>query len=273
MTENIAEKAAGNLRVLRKKRPLIHNITNYVVMNYTANALLSAGASPVMAHAPNEVEEMAALADALLLNIGTLSDDWIYSMIKAGKKAGQLKIPIVLDPVGAGATSLRTNAAKKIISETRPGLIRGNASEILSLGDSGAATKGVDSLHSVTEAEDTAKMLAKKLRTSLAITGPADLITDGTRIVRISNGHPLMTYVTGAGCAASALIAAFMAVDADPLTAAATALAFFGLAGETAARKTGVPGTFMIEMLNALYSITAEDLKMGCRAEVSCHDL
>ncbi len=263
----LSEKAAENLVALRKKKPLIHNITNYVVMNYTANALLAMGASPVMAHAHNEVEDMVAFAGALVLNIGTLSDDWISSMIKAGKKASQLDTPIILDPVGSGATPLRTKSAKSIISETSIKVIRGNASEILSLRDENSKTKGVDSIHSVEEAAEAARNLAQELGTTLAITGPVDLVTDGTRILRVSNGHPLMGYVTGTGCTATATIGAFLAVDNDPLSATATALSFFGLAGEIAAETASAPGTFAIQMLDALYTITPEKLREGCRIE------
>ena len=267
MMTALSEKAAENLVALRKKKPLIHNITNYVVMNYTANALLAMGASPVMAHAHNEVEDMVAFAGALVLNIGTLSDDWISSMIKAGKKASQLDTPIVLDPVGSGATPLRTKTAKSIISETSIKVIRGNASEILSLRDENSKTKGVDSIHSVEEAAEAARNLAQELRTTLAITGPVDLVTDGTRILRVSNGHPLMGYVTGTGCTATATIGAFLAVDNDPVSATATALSFFGLAGEIAAETASAPGTFSIRMLDALYTITPEKLREGCRIE------
>ncbi len=263
----LSEKAAENLVALRKKKPLIHNITNYVVMNYTANALLAMGASPVMAHAHNEVEDMVAFAGALVLNIGTLSDDWISSMIKAGKKASQLDTPIVLDPVGSGATPLRTKSAKSIISETSIKVIRGNASEILSLGDENSKTKGVDSIHSVEEAAEAARNLAQELRTTLAITGPVDLVTDGTRILRVSNGHPLMGYVTGTGCTATATIGAFLAVDNDPVSATATALSFFGLAGEIAAETASAPGTLSIRMLDALYTSTPEKLRESCRIE------
>ena len=263
----LSEKAAENLVALRKKKPLIHNITNYVVMNYTANALLAMGASPVMAHAHNEVEDMVAFAGALVLNIGTLSDDWISSMIKAGKKASQLDTPIILDPVGSGATPLRTKTAKSIISETSIKVIRGNASEILSLGDENSKTKGVDSIHSVEEAAEAARNLAQELGTTLAITGPVDLVTDGTRILRVSNGHPLMGYVTGTGCTATATIGAFLTVDNDPVSATATALSFFGLAGEIAAETASAPGTFMIQMLDALYTITPERLKDGCKIQ------
>jgi len=265
--ENLSSKAAQNLDAVKKNKPLIHNITNYVVMNYTANALLAIGASPVMAHAPNEVEQMVSFAGALVLNIGTLTDDWIDSMIIAGKKAAALKTPVILDPVGSGATSLRTNSAKKIINDTKISVIRGNASEILSLKNNNTKTKGVDSIHSVEDASDTAKMLAKELQTTLAITGSVDLVTDGDRTVNVSNGHPLMACVTGTGCTATAVIGAFLAVDNDPFRAAATALAFFGLAGEVAGEKAQAPGSFMIEILDALYTITPENLEAGCKIE------
>jgi len=263
--KSLAKQAARNLAAVRKKKPLIHNITNYVVMNYTANVLLAMGASPVMAHAVNEVEEMVSFAGALVLNIGTLSDDWIASMIKAGKRASILETPIILDPVGAGATSLRTGAAKSIIKETRVNVIRGNASEVLSLGRENSKTKGVDAIHTVEAAAQTAIILANELESVLAITGPTDLITDGQQVIWVSNGHPLMGYVTGTGCAATATIGAFLAVDKDPVSATATALAFFGLAGEVAAENASAPGSFMIAMLDALYNITPERLQAGCR--------
>jgi hydroxyethylthiazole kinase len=263
----LAQKAAENLMALRENKPLIHNITNYVVMNYTANALLAMGASPVMAHAQNEVEDMVSFAGALVLNIGTLTGDWIESMVIAGKKASQLGTPIVLDPVGSGATPLRTTSAKKIISDTRVSVIRGNASEILSLRDENSKTKGVDSIHSVDEAAEAARNLAEELSTTLAITGPVDLITDGKTVLRVSNGHQLMAYVTGTGCTATTTIGAFLAIDNDALSAAATALAFFGLAGEVAAETASAPGTFMIKLLDSLYSITPGQLRELCRIE------
>jgi hydroxyethylthiazole kinase len=265
--DSLSQKAAGNLAAVREKKPLIHNITNYVVMNYTANALLAMGASPVMAHARNEVEEMVSYAGALVLNIGTLTSDWIESMIIAGRKASEKKTPIILDPVGSGATTLRTGSAKKIIEQTNIDVIRGNASEILSLRHKDSKTKGVDSLHSVEDAAETAKILAKELKTILAITGPVDLVTNGDSTLRVSNGHPLMGYVTGTGCTATVTIGAFLAIDENPVSATATALAFFGLAGEVAGEKASAPGSFMIEMINALYSISPEQLKDGCKIQ------
>ncbi|MFH1102615.1 MAG: hydroxyethylthiazole kinase [Pseudomonadota bacterium] len=260
-----SEKAAQNLMAIRNTKPLIHNITNFVVMNFSANALLSMGASPVMAHAHNEVEEMVALSGSLVLNIGTLTDEWVSAMIKAGKRANDLNIPVILDPVGSGATSFRTASAKKILAATTIRVIRGNPSEIISLSDRSSMTKGVDSVHTVEDAFQPATSLASELGTTLAITGPKDLITDGKKIVRVLNGHPLMGRVTGTGCVATAITGAFLAVDPDPVRASATALSFFGLAGEIAAQSASAPGSFMAALLDSLYRITPEMLEKGCR--------
>lgn len=261
----LSKKAGDNLELLREKRPLIHNITNYVVMNYTANALLACGASPVMAHAQEEVEEMVSLAGALVLNIGTLTPYWVESMLKAGKKANEKNVPIILDPVGSGATSLRTASARRLIEELDIMVIRGNASEVLSLALEGSQTKGVDSIHSVDKARDVAIVLAKELNTVLAITGKVDLVTDGKKVYRIYNGHELMGLVTGTGCTATVIMAAFLAVDEDSLEAAATGLAYFGLAGELAAEKAQTPGSFQIALLDALYTIDSNRLEKGVR--------
>jgi hydroxyethylthiazole kinase len=265
--QQLAQKASENLKALRTKKPLIHNITNFVVMNYTANALLACGASPVMAHAPEEVEEMVSFAGALVLNIGTLTLPWVDSMLIAGKKANELNIPIVLDPVGSGATKLRTESAKRLINELSVTVIRGNASEVLSLAQEGSRTKGVDSIHSVEDAADAALMLAEELNTTLAITGPTDLITDGERIYKVLNGHELMGFVTGTGCTATALIGAFLSVDNDPVSASATALAYFGLAGEKGAAHSRGPGTFQIALIDALFTINEEQVRKGVRIE------
>ena len=262
---NLAKKAALNLNILREKKPLIHNITNLVVMNVTANALLAAGASPVMAHAKNEVQEMVSLAGALVINIGTLSDDWVDSMRMAGEKASELNIPVILDPVGSGATAFRTITAQKLIEKINIRIIRGNPSEILSLRVEESRTKGVDSLHTVDDAATAAKDLARKFKNTIAVTGPTDFITDGKRSIRILNGHPLMSFITGSGCMATAIIAAFLSVDPDSVSAAATALSFFGLAGEIAARDSSGPGTFMVRLLDALYEMTPEALEKGAR--------
>ena len=267
--QDLKEIASKNLEQIREKRPLIHNITNFVVMNFTANVLISTGASPVMAHALNEVEEMVGFADALVLNIGTLTDDWIVSMILAGKKASNRETPVILDPVGSGATVFRTNSAKQIIDEVDVTVIRGNASEILSLRTENSKTKGVDAIHSVDDAADTALKLAKELDTTLAITGPIDLVTDGNRIVRVHNGHPLMGRITGTGCAATALIGAFLSVNKDPLVATAAALSFFGLAGEMAAEKASAPGSYMVALIDSLYEMKPEMLEAGSKTSLN----
>lgn len=264
---SLASQAAITLRTIRETGPLVHNITNYVVMNSTANILLAAGASPVMAHAENEVEEMVSYASALVLNIGTLTDDWVDAMVKAGKRATTLGTPIILDPVGAGATQLRTRAAKRILAETQVSVVRGNASEILALAGGNGRTKGVDAGDSVEAVEEQAVILARELGTPVAITGPVDFITDGKRRIRVANGHPLMSRVTGTGCGATAIIGAFAGVDADPVSAAATALAYYGLAGEVAARGATGPGSFFVRFLDALYSLTPDEVEHGCRIE------
>jgi len=267
MPSSYPSRAAEDLAAVREKRPLVHNITNYVVMNYTANALLALGASPVMAHAEEEVEEMAALAGALVLNIGTLSDAWVRAMIRAGNAANERNTPVVLDPVGAGATRLRTASARRILTESRVSVVRGNASEILSLrsGNAAATTKGVDAVHSVDEAAETARQLAGELNTVLAITGAVDLVTDGNRVLRVENGHPLLTRVTGTGCTATAVIGAFLAVDEDPLAATAGALAFFGVAAERAAEHVQTPGRYKSALIDALYALDPETLRSEAR--------
>jgi hydroxyethylthiazole kinase len=264
----LAQRAAENLKKLRENKPLIHNITNFVVMNYTANVLLAIGASPVMAHAQEEVEEMASIAGAVVLNIGTLTPDWIESMIKAGWKANRMNIPVILDPVGSGATTLRTESVRRLIKEISISVIRGNASEVLSIVRRGSGTKGVDSVHSVDDASVAALALAEELGMTLAITGEVDLITDGKRILRVHNGHPMMGRVTGTGCAATAVIGAFLAVDDDPVTASATALAYFGLAGEMGAKTCNGPGSFMIASLDGLYNIDEAALIEGVKIRI-----
>jgi len=268
--QQMGARAAENLRLVREGKPLVHNITNYVVMNYSANALLACGASPVMAHALDEVEEMVSLAGALVLNIGTLSPPWIEAMIKAGKRANALQVPVILDPVGAGATTLRTDSAKRIIEEISIQVIRGNASEVLSLSREkpGPVTKGVDSIHTVDQVVERSVALAGELEVVLAVTGAIDLITDGEQIFRVMNGHEIMSRVTGTGCTATAIIGAFLAVDPQPLHAATTGLSYFGLAGEKAAALSFGPGTFQIALLDALYTMKEEELRAGARIQI-----
>jgi len=247
---------------IRKTSPLIHNITNFVAMNSSANILLALGASPVMAHSRDEVEEMTALANALVLNIGTIQEDWMESMLVAAKAANQKGIPVILDPVGAGATSLRTRAVKRIMDEATIAVLRGNASEIFSLASSAIKTKGVDSSLAVgAEVMKVAKEMAREKRCIVAISGEKDFITDGTQVLRVSNGQPIMTKVTGIGCGLSAVTAAFCAVASGGLLFATTAaFALYGLCADLAIRISDKPGSFFVAFIDSLYTVGEKDI-------------
>jgi hydroxyethylthiazole kinase len=254
---------------IRRTSPLIHNITNFVVMNSSANILLAIGASPVMAHCISEVEEMASLANALVLNIGTLDENWVASMIRAAKTANLKSIPVVLDPVGAGATRLRTEVTKKIISEAKISVLRGNASEIFSLVSAAVKTRGVDSSLSMNnEILDAAKEIAVKMECVIAISGKDDVITNGKRTYRVSNGQPIMTRVTGIGCGLSAVTGAFCAAaPEDLLMATAAAHACYGLCGDLAIKVSDKPGGFFTAFLDTLYSVDAAAMDVGLKVQ------
>ncbi|MDE3127822.1 MAG: hydroxyethylthiazole kinase [Gemmatimonadota bacterium] len=242
------------LERVRSAAPLVQNITNYVVMNSTANALLAVGASPAMVHAVEEVEEFVAISRALVVNIGTLSPRWVEAMRLAAARAAAAGIPWVLDPVGAGATSYRTQTAAELVG-MRPAVIRGNASEIMVVaGAVGVSGKGVDSAHSTRDALAPARALAARTGALVAMTGVVDYVTDGTRAVSIANGHPMMARVTGLGCTATALVGAFLGANHDDrFTAAVSALAVLGIAGEIAAEQSPGPGSLQVHLLDALY--------------------
>ncbi len=252
---------------IRAKSPLIHNITNYVVMNNTANALLAIGASPVMIHAEEEVEDMVAIASALVINIGTISPPWVRGMFKALAKAQSRGIPVVIDPVGAGATPYRTATVHDLIRAGQPTILRGNASEILALMDDRLKTKGVDSTAASDEALYAAQSISKTCQCTVCVSGAVDYVVEGKRLVKVANGHPMMPKVTGLGCTASALCGAFAAVDQDSLTAAAKAMAVMGIAGEIAAEKSPGPGSLQMHLIDALYRLTKEDIERRLKVE------
>jgi hydroxyethylthiazole kinase len=218
-----------------------------------------------MAHAAEEMEDICLISTSLVINIGTLSKSWIESMKLAGRLAVVAGKPFVLDPVGSGATKLRTETARTIIQSSLPTVIRGNASEILSLSPQGGTTRGVDSIHSMEDAVDAARSIATSLGTVIAVTGERDLVTDGKRSLIISGGSPLMGYVTGTGCAASVIVGAFLAAERNAVAASACALAFFKLAGERAAAEAASPGGFWVKAIDALYEITPEELASKAR--------
>lgn len=257
----------GLVEKIRGNAPVIHNITNYVVMNNTANALLAVGASPVMAHAVEEMEEMVGIAQSLVINIGTLSEKWISSMFQAMHHAGEKKIPVILDPVGAGATGLRTRTARELIAVNTPAIIRGNASEIMALSDDKAKTKGVDSAASSDKAVDIARRISEKYNCVVCVSGATDYIVHNEKTAGIMNGHPLMTRVTGLGCTASALCGAFAAVEKSFFTAAVCAMAVMGIAGEIAAGKAEGPGSLQMHFLDTLYRLSADDIERRLKME------
>ena len=253
---------------LRERKPLVHQITNYVVMNETANATLALGALPVMTHAREEVEEMVALAGALVLNIGTLSPHWVDAMLLAGKAANVHGIPVVLDPVGAGATRYRTETARRLLDEVKVAVLRGNQGEVATLVGVEAEVRGVESIGAGSAPADLARTAARNLGLVAAVTGPVDHVSDGDRVLAVANGHGLLATVTGTGCMSSAITGCFLAVARDrPLEAAAEALAAFGVAAEDAAPAAKGPGSFHVGLYDALAGLEPETL--DARARIS----
>lgn len=256
---------ASILNEIRNNSPLVHNITNYVVMNNTANALLSVGASPVMAHSLDEVEDIISISSSLVINMGTLSELWVDSMIKAGKKANELKKPIVFDPVGIGASSYRTEIAKEIIEKTSPCVIRGNASEIMVLAQLSSVTKGVDSTAKTVEALDGAIQLSKELNNTVVVSGETDYIVTRNKVSSVNNGREIMSKVTGMGCTATSVIGASVAVEDDVHEAAVFSMALMGVAGEIAEGKSNGPGSFQISFLDTLSSVSSKIISDNAR--------
>src|SRR5881409_1969574 len=241
-------RTGAHLAAIRYRRPLVHQITNYVVMNETANATLALGALPVMAHAIEEVEELASIAGALVINIGTLSKHWIEAMLLAAKAANAAGVPVVLDPVGAGATRLRTEAAQKILGE--------------------AEIRGVESIGASDSGAELAAAAAAALRCVASVTGPVDHVSDGERTIAIANEDALLGTVSGTGCMSTAITGCFLAVAPDrPLEAAAEALVAFGVAGEDAAVGARGPGTFHAALYDALYNL--DPASLDSRAKVA----
>src|ERR687885_456802 len=256
----------ADLAALRERKPLVHQITNYVVMNETANATLALGALPVMAHAREEVEEMVALAGALVLNIGTLSPHWVDAMLLAGRVANERGVPVVLDPVGAGATRYRTETAQRILDEVRVTVLRANPGEVANLVGRAVEVRGVESMERGDE--ELARAAARGLGLVASVTGAVDHVSDGERSVSIANGHELLAAVTGTGCMSSALTGCFLAAKPEePLAAAAEALVAFGVAGEDAAQVARGPGSFHVGLYDALAALEPATLDERARVD------
>ena len=260
-----AQLTAQALDRIRERTPLIHNITNFVVMNDTANVLLALGASPVMAHAIEEVREMVAYAGALVLNIGTLEESWIEAMLVAGEEANVRDVPVVLDPVGVGATKLRTATTERIRSDVRVAVVRGNAAELAAIAGLEAKIRGVDAVSSG-DPVSAARLAAARFEGVAVVSGAVDYVADATRLAEIHNGHPLMGRITGSGCMATAITGAFLAVEPDPFLAGIEAMIAFGIAGEVAAERSAGPGTFRQQLIDAVAALDEATILARTRA-------
>lgn len=245
------------LQAVREQKPLVVNLTNYVVMNNTANALLAIGASPIMAHSREEMTEMMAFAGALVINIGTLDSVWTPRMVFAVEQANLNNKPVVLDPVGCGASRLRTETSRQIAKAANKLVIRGNASEIIALAGEKGQNKGVDALDSSEAAVDAARYLIGEYQCCVVISGEVDFVVTNEGQVQLRNGHAMMPYVTGMGCTLSALTGAFAAVGEETGLAAA---AILGVVGEIAAEQSKGPGSLQLNLLDVLYQLDEETL-------------
>ncbi|TDT57272.1 hydroxyethylthiazole kinase [Fonticella tunisiensis] len=264
----ILKEISKLLSGVREKKPLIHNITNYVTVNDCANIILALGGSPVMADDIDEVEEMTSIASSLVINIGTLNSRTIEPMIRAGKKANEAGIPVIFDPVGIGATTLRTKTAERLINEVKFSVIRGNMSEIKILAGIDARIKGVDSTEGTHGGEEIALSLAMRLGSVIAITGAKDIISDGKRLCTIENGHKMLSMVTGTGCMSTCLIGTYSGVTNDYYLSAAAGILTMGLAGEKAyksLRKGEGTGTFRMRLFDSIYNLSEGDIMEGGR--------
>ncbi|MBN7573585.1 hydroxyethylthiazole kinase [Clostridium sp. 2-1] len=265
MSNGISIKIGSLLNEVRNKKPLVHNITNYVTVNDCANILLAIGASPIMADDIKEAADITKISSALVINIGTLNERTIESMIASGKKANELNIPVVFDPVGAGASDFRNSTTKRLLEEVKISVLRGNMSEIKFISGLGSTTKGVDASENDArtgndEGVDVAKSLAKKLQCTVAITGATDIISDGERVVILENGTKMLSNVTGTGCMTTALIGAFCGAGSDYFIGAVSGIISMGISGEIALDKAGKIGTgsFHIAIIDAISNLTSD---------------
>ena len=256
---------SGIIARVRSSKPLVHHITNFVTINGVANITLCVGGLPVMAQAKEEVEEMVEAASALVLNLGTLWPEQVEAMLMAGRRANQRNIPVVLDPVGVGATQLRTRSARRLLQELSIAIVRGNAAEIASLAGAEAEISGVESVSVGGNVVAIAREFAAEEHCVAVVTGAVDMVTDGVRLARVANGHRMMSTVTGTGCMATAVIGACAAVEGDAVVAATAALAAYGLAGELAAERSRGPGTFEVHLYDALAGLTEDEMRTGVR--------
>ncbi|UNC93792.1 hydroxyethylthiazole kinase [Candidatus Contubernalis alkalaceticus] len=257
---NMYKTIADLLEQVRNQVPLVHHITNQVVMNDCANISLHIGGSPVMAHAIQEVEEMVSMADCLILNVGTLTKDLVESMVKAGRRANQEGIPVLFDPVGAGATVMRTQASQRLLNELKIDIIKGNPGEISVLAGLKAQVRGVDSVDVGGEPRQVVKMLADQTGSCVVMTGAVDWVSDGKRTFCVKNGHILLSKLTGTGCILGSIIGAFASVVNDSLLASLSGLVCLGIAAEVAAEKENLPASFKRTLFDEVYAMDREKI-------------
>ncbi|MBM7558019.1 hydroxyethylthiazole kinase [Halanaerobacter jeridensis] len=245
---------------IKEEKPLVHHITNYVTTNESANVTLYWGGLPVMAHFKEEVAAMVESAAALVLNIGVLDDEQVEAMIRAGKKANQLEIPVILDPVGAGATDIRTDVAKELMSELDLAVIKGNQGEITVLSGGKAEMSGVESIGEYSKIEQDALNLAQQQDVVVVVSGAEDIVTDGQEVKRINRGHPLMGQVVGTGCMLSSTLGVFCGVEKDYLAASIAAVTAYGIAGEKASQEAERPASYKIALQDNISMVNDDDL-------------
>lgn len=262
---DLAKAAFADLTRIREGQPLVVHVTNNVVTNTTANALLALGASPAMTHHPADAAALAALAGAVVCNMGTPGEENVAAMLAAAAAAREACVPVVFDPVAAGATPWRREVAGRMLDAGPITVIRGNASEILALAGADAASRGVDSLHRSLDAVDVAATLAARRGCVVCVSGEIDVVTDGRIQVTLAGGHALMPRVTGLGCTATSLVGAFLAVNEDALAATVHAMAVMSAAGGLAAAGAAGPGSFFVRFLDILYTLTEADIEAGAR--------
>jgi hydroxyethylthiazole kinase len=263
----LEQQMGALLAKIREKSPLVHNITNEVVTNFTANGLLALGASPVMAYAPEEVADMAKIAGALVLNMGTLTKETVEAMLIAGKSANEHGVPVVFDPVGAGATPFRTEMARRIVEEINLSLVRGNAAEVANVIGEAWEIKGVDAGAAGGDIEALARKAADTLGTAIAITGKIDVVADSNTLYTIHNGDAMLTRITGTGCLLTSILGAYTAVEQNAALAAASGLAMYGVAAELARQTVSAPGSYQIALLDMLYSIDGDQVAQLARVK------
>jgi hydroxyethylthiazole kinase len=246
----------GDLQKIRQQKPLVHHITNYVVVNDNANITLALGASPIMAHAMDELEDLVSIASVLYLNIGTLDKYWIESMLTAGKLAEKYNVPVVLDPVGAGASTFRTKTVEIMLNSFKINVLKGNGGEMLSIAGIKGGIKGVDSIKEASI--ETANAISEKYNLTAVVTGKTDYISNGKKSATINNGTDMFQMITGSGCMAGSVIASFHAVNKDPFTASIESLVTFEIAGEMAIESSSGPGTFKEKLIDELFHFKKE---------------